>query len=114
MPPSAAKTKGSGLHCDCNARWLSDWSKETKHGDMTCASPPSLTGLLVTQLQAGHFLCGTFIRNNNFLSKYRPFPAGHLTFPSGKFLVRKLIQLGANVRMAERSKALRSGRSLLL
>lgn len=63
MPPSAAKTKGSGLHCDCNARWLKDWLQEKKLGDMTCASPPSLTGVMVTQLQARHFVCGKFVEH---------------------------------------------------
>lgn len=57
VPPAASKTKGSGLHCDCNARWLKDWVMEKKMGEMTCASPPSLSGVLVTQLDANHFAC---------------------------------------------------------
>ena len=60
MPESEAKTRGSGLHCDCNVRWLKDWLAEKKLGDMTCATPPSLTGVMVSQLQARHFVCGTF------------------------------------------------------
>ena len=58
MPPTARKTKGSRLNCDCNARWLRDWLIERELGDITCAFPSSLSGVSVTQLDVRHFVCG--------------------------------------------------------
>ena len=58
MPPTAKKTKGSRLNCDCNARWLRDWLIETELGDITCAFPSSLSGVSVAQLDVRHFVCG--------------------------------------------------------
>lgn len=60
LKPSAAKTRGSGLHCDCNARWLKAWLLERKLDDITCATPAHLTGATVTKLRDSDFVCGTF------------------------------------------------------
>lgn len=57
MPPTAKKTKGSRLNCDCNARWLRDWLIERELGDITCAFPSSLSGVSVAQLDVRHFVC---------------------------------------------------------
>lgn len=60
MPPSAALTRGSGLHCDCNARWIKDWILERGLNDITCATPTKLAGVMVTQLKERDFSCGKF------------------------------------------------------
>lgn len=70
LKPSAAKTRGSGLHCDCNARWLKAWLLERKLDDITCATPAHLTGTTVTKLRDSDFVCGECpqLRNKHRLS----------------------------------------------
>lgn len=58
LKPNAVKSRGSGLHCDCNARWLKAWLLERKLADITCASPAHLTGVTVTKLRDRDFVCG--------------------------------------------------------
>ena len=66
MPQSAALTKGSGLHCDCNVRWLKDWLLERGLNDITCATPIKLAGVMVTQLKERDFNCGRFNSKERF------------------------------------------------
>lgn len=58
MTPNATLTRGSGLNCDCNVRWLKDWLLERDLDDVTCATPPRLTGVMVTKLKERDFVCG--------------------------------------------------------
>lgn len=60
MTPSVALTRGSGLHCNCNVRWLKDWLLERGLNDITCATPTKLAGVMVTQLKERDFDCGRF------------------------------------------------------
>lgn len=57
MPQSTALTRGSGLHCDCNARWLKDWLLERGLNDITCATPTKLAGVMVTNLKERDIDC---------------------------------------------------------
>ncbi len=61
MTPNATLTRGSALHCDCNVRWLKDWLLERVLDDITCATPPRLTGVMVTKLEARDFVCGKLL-----------------------------------------------------